>query len=118
MLEHKFKLEKEIITDNNYYIKSVKTSETDPAYIGFQVYYKNDNIMPYKTIIYLKNRTKIQEYDTDHNCRLTSKIMICKDKKIICKQIFDYTKKEKTLEVTHIEVLTGQCWLENDFKFR
>ncbi len=126
MLEHKFKLEKENITDTNYYIKSVKTPETDPSYIGFQVYYKNDNIMPYKTVIYLKNRTKIQEYDTDHNCRLKSKIMVCKDKKISCKQTFDYAKKEKTLEVMdletfevkHIEVLTGQCWLENDFKFR
>lgn len=125
MLQYKFKLTKVKITDNTYYIKSVRTPETDPAFMDFQIYYRDDNQMPYKTYMRQRSTTKIQEYDVDNNCRLMSKITIPKDKKKIYKQTFDYVKKQKLLEVTdsethevlHTEILTGECWLDNDFKY-
>lgn len=126
MIQYKFKLMKEIITDNTYYIKSVRTPETNPLFMDFQIYYRNDNQMPYKTYIRLKNMTKIQEYDVLHNCRLTSKITIPKGKKKIYKQTLDYVKKQKLLEVTdsethevlYTDILKGECWFENDFNYR
>ncbi len=126
MLLHKFKLNKVKITDNTYYIKSVKTPETSPEFMDFQIYYRDDNQMPYKTFVRLRTMSKIQEYDVDHNCRLTMKVTIPKDKKKIYKQTFDYENKQKLLEVTdsethevlHTEMLTGECWLENEFIYR
>ncbi len=126
MLQYKFKLSKQNITDNKYFIKSVKTPETSPEFMDFQVYYHDDNQMPYKTFIRLRTMSKIQEYDVEHNCRLTSKITIPKESKKIYKQTFDYVKKQKLLEVTdsethevlHTEMLTGECWLENEFIYR
>ncbi len=129
MLNHKFKLNKFQISDDEYYISSEKTKETSPDMITFQLHYYKYHIIPYKFTIRGDNiMHKTYEYDTK-TFKIISKIHITthlKGPRKIYKMTYDYDNKKKTLEVSeydthiviHTEEVTGECWFENDFKYR
>ncbi len=129
MINHKFKLNKFQISDDEYYISSEKTKETSPDMITFQLHYYKYHIVPYKFTIRGENiMHKTYEYDPK-TFKIISKIHITthlKGPRKIYKMTYDYDNKKKTLEVSeydthiviHTEEVTGECWFENDFKYR
>jgi len=131
MTKYKFKLNKFEVSDDDYYISSEKTDETSPDMISFQLYYHKENKIPYRFNIRGKNiMQKMYEYDKKTN-KILSKTHFFTSKSSPpqkCKLImtFNYDKKEQTLEVTeldthtviHTEILTGECWFENHFRYR
>ncbi len=129
MINHKFKLNKFQISDDEYYITSEKTKETSPDMISFQLHYHKYHIIPYKFTINGDNiMHKTYVYDPK-TYKIILKIHITthlKGPRKIYKMAYDYDNKKKTLEVSeydthciiHKEEVTGECWFENDFKYR
>jgi hypothetical protein len=126
MINHKFKLTKEVITENNYFIKTVPIETTHPEFEDFRIYYRKGRSMPYKIYIRGKNLTTIEEYDLEDNCKTIVRNRMSNERNRSYKQTFNYKKKERKLEVfnmethelIHTEVLLGEFWLEDSFKYR
>jgi len=125
MLTDKFKLAKEIITPHIYCIKSVRTPETSPHFEDFKLYYHNSHKMPYKLYVCGAKLITIEEYDHENDCKTIIRTRISKEKRKSYRQTFDHKMMKRTLEVFELytnnilytEVLSGEFWLENAFKY-
>ena len=126
MKKFKFSLKKEILSTNTYCIQSVRTSSTSIGFEDFRLYYRIGQTLPYKIYINGRKFSVIEKYDLEDNCKTIIRNCMSHSKRKCYKQTFNYKKKERTLEVydmdtyeiIHKEVLCGDYWLEDEFKYR